>query len=335
MLNLTSLELEQDREPTHLFPSSQVHPPPLLQSVSKLKSLHFTRVPLYPVLFGIESLVDLKLVDYKFPFQKFIGFLESNLNLEAVELRIEFSKSSLPTTPERVVSLPRLRRLALICNNSIDARALLSSLYLPHGINIGVQGSRENSCGDMLSFLPCPSTHIQDLFAPITTIKYLPSPERLHLYGNNGSLSFHSNGAPQNFYEELDLFDTSAVREFHLPNRHRDRLYWVLERLPALEALIISQGNPGQTVLSVLAKEPLLCPSLKIIAFLDCGMNHELVNELEMVLTKREHSTAARLHQVVIVNRTYDLPGHFLISRIRRIVPRVDVMASDELPDFL
>ena len=43
------------------------------------------------MLFGIESLVDLKLIDYKLPFQKFVGFLESNIDLEVIELSIEFS----------------------------------------------------------------------------------------------------------------------------------------------------------------------------------------------------------------------------------------------------
>ena len=287
------------------------------------------------MLFGIESLVDLKLVNYKFPFQKFIGFLESNLNLEVVELDIEFTRAPVLNIPERGVSLPRLRRLALTCNKAIYSKALLSSLSLPRGINLEVHGSRRNSCGDLTSFLPCPSAHIQDLFFPITTIKYLSRPGRLHLFGNNGSFSFHSTINPQNFYEELDLFATGTVREFHSPLVYKDRLHWALERLPALEALVISQGYPSPNFLSALEKEPVLCPSLKTVAFLDCDMAHGAVSELVKVLTKREHSTAARLHRIVIVNLTRELPGQHLISELRRSVPRVDVMAGNKLPDLL
>ena len=294
MFNLISLKLKQDRELTKSFPSSQVHSPPLLQNVPKLKSLHMTRVPIYPILFGIKSLVDLKLVDYKLPFQKFVGFLESNLNLEVVELSIEFSRIPALITRERGV------------------------------INVEVHQVDRNSCA-LASFLPYPSTHIQDLLAPITTIKYLPSPGRLHLSGKNGSLSFHSRKSSQKPDEELDLFATGTVCEFHLPVKYRDRLSWALGQLLALEALVISQGYPSPKFLSVLAKEPVLCPLLKTVAFLDCDMNYEAVFGLEEILVKREHSTAARLHQVVIVSSMRNLPNHHLISKLLSFIPRVCV----------
>lgn len=337
MLNLITLKLDQDKESAHSFPSSQVHLPPLLQNVSKLKSLHLTRIPLYPILFSVESLVDLTLIDYKLPFQKFVGFLESNLNLVVVELFIEFSRAPTPATPERVVSLPRLRRLVFTCNKPIDARALISSLSLPRGINIEVHGSLRNSCSDFTSFLPCPSTHIQGLFAPITTIKYLHSPGRFHLSGNGGSLSFHNYTAPHSLYEALDLFATGTVREFHLPctSEHCTHLSWALERLPALEVLVVYKGRPGPTFLSALAKEPVLSPSLNTIAFLECDMTSGIVPGLEEVAAKRKHSTAARLHRVVIVDHMRDLPSYHLISELQKSVPRVDVIFGHELPDLL
>ena len=334
MLNLTSLELEQEGESTDLFPSKAAPTPQLLQNVSKLKSLRLTGIPLYPVLYNIEPLVELKLVDYSVPFQKFIGFLESNLNLEILDLEITFDSDPVLTAPERGISFLRLQRLALSCDNAVDTRALLSSLSIPRGASVEVHGSDWEPY-DLASFLPCPSTHIQDLLAPITTIKYLHSPGRLHLFGNDGSFSFHTAHAPQKFYEEFGLFATGAVREFHLPFGNQHRLSWTLERLPALEALVISKGDIGPKFFSALAEEPVLCQSLHTIAFLDCRVASEVIRELEGVLVKRGHSFAARLHRVVVINRTRELPDHYLISQLRKFVPRVDVAVGDELPDLL
>ena len=166
----------------------------------------------------------------------------------------------------------------------------------------------------------------------MTTIKYMSSPVGLRLLGNDGSFSFHSYTTPHNLYKELDLFATGTVRKFHLP---QNRLSQVLEQLPALETLIISQGYPGPKFLSALAREPVLCPSLKTIAFLDCLMNYETVCGLEWVLAKREDSAAIRLQRVVIVNRMRDLPNHHLTSRLRSSVPCVDVRVDDEFLDLL
>ena len=76
MLNLTSLELNQPEKPDQPFPSSEAPVLPVFQNVSRLKSLQLTRPPLYPVLFGIASLVELKLAGDTtfFDFRTFIRF---------------------------------------------------------------------------------------------------------------------------------------------------------------------------------------------------------------------------------------------------------------------
>ena len=335
MLNLTSLELDQDGESVNLFPSKTAPTPQLFQNVSKLKSLSLFEIPFFPVLYNIKSLVELKLSYQNVPFREFIGFLESNPNLEILDLDILFPTAPAPlTAPESGVSFPRLRRLTLNCRCQTSTVLLLSCLSLPRGVKIEVHPVDWTSCG-LANFLPCHSTHIQDLLAPITTIKHSPSPGWLHLSGNNGSFSFHNYYLPQKPYEELDLFATNAVREFHLPLGSQDRLSWELERLPALEALVITGGCLGPEFLSVLAEEPVLCQSLNTIAFLDCEVTHEAVCGLEGILEKRRRSTAARLHRVVIVNRTRDLPNQRLVSQLQKFIPRLDVAVGDVLPDLL
>ena len=313
-----------------ILSSPMLNPTSLMLEAPELAEIH-----LYPVLSNIKYLVELKLVQYKISFEEFIGFLESNTYLEILELAIQFTGIPVLTALERGVLLPQLRHLALTCDDPIDARALLSSLTFPRGINIEVHGSPRNLYPDLTSFLPSPPTLIQDLLAPITTVKYLRNKGQLYLSGKNGSFSFYNRIRAPNHYKEFDLFATGAVREFHLHFYSADDpLSLPLERLPALEALVIHQPDCRGS-LSVLAEEPMLCPSLKTIAFSDCWVTDTEIKLLEGVLAKRQHSIAARLHRVVIANHTYNFPKPESVSRLRMFVSRVDIVAGDELPDLL
>ena len=347
MPHLTSLELKQTKQPAELFPPDETTTPPIFQNVSKFKSLHLTLIPLYPTLFNIPSLVELELVDYTIPFGKFIGFLESNIDLETITLRLDFVKGSVITAPERMVSLPRLRHLALTFGeeNGIGARGLFSCLSLPRSVRVELHVEPEpDSDADIFlaSFLPHPPTPVHDLLARVTTIKYQVDPRELHLSGNVGSFSFHTPITSEEIYDEFSLFSTSAVREFHVrPDGWFDHenlvgdLPQALERLPMLEVLALSRASLLPGSLSALSTEPLLCKSLNTIAFLDCQVTQDVITELEEIATKREHSTLARLHRVVIVNDSYELPDTNSIKKLRRLVPRVDAMVGDELPDLL
>ena len=339
MPNLTSLELEQTEEPTESFPSDEVPAHPLFQNVSKLKSLHLTRTPLYPVVMSVTSLVELKLVGHTIPFGKFIGFLHSNPNLELVTLDLQFTRVSAGIAPEKVASLPRLRRLVFTCGSATDARGLFSCVSLRRGVQIAIQGSQTNPCADLASFLPHPPTPTHQLLTPITVIKDQTSPRWLRMFSDDGQLSFRSPKTPSKMYDEFSLFVTGTVREFHVEIYRLDpdggRLAWPLARLPALEALVLSGTRLSPGSLSLLEKEPILCPSLRTIAFFDCEVTGDVVRELEEVLTKRRGSTAARLHRVVIVNNTRALPDLQLVHRLRKFVPRVDIGVGDELPDLL
>ena len=345
MPNLTSLELGQTEWLAKSFPLDETPTLPILQNVSKLKSLHLTRVPLYSTLFHIQSLVELKLTDYTIPFGKFVGFLEPNVALEIVILRLSFIKGSVWTVPERTVSLPRLRYLALSFDyeNGIGARGLFSCLSFPRTafVEVHVVSSPRGSDFFLASFLPHPPTSIHELLAHTTTIKYQDSPREVHISGNGGSFSFYTPITPSKIYEEFDPFTTSAVRELHLRPNRIDRkdlashLPQALEQLPMLEALALSQASLCPGSLSALSKEPLLCRSLKTIALIECPGTRDVITELEEIATKREHSTLARLHRVVIVNDRYELPDSRSIKNLRRLVPHVDVMVGDELPDLL
>ena len=342
MPNLTSLELEQVKEPTESIQSNETLAHPLFQNVSKFKSLHLTRTPLYPGAFSTTSLVDLKLVGHTIPFGKFIGFLHSNPNLKLVVLDLRFAGGSVCVSPEKQAPLPRLRRLSFTCRSAADARGLLSCVSLRRGVQIAIQGSQSNLCADLASFLPCPPTPIQQLFTPITVIKYQTAPRWLHIASSDGQFSFQSPQAPSTTFDEFNLFVTGAVREFHLGICHRRTNYhsgyvsspW--GRLPALEALVMSGTHMPSGSLPALTRGPTLCPSLKSIAFFDCQVaGTEVVRELNEMQAKRRNSAAAQLYRVMIVNNTLALPDIRLIHQLRKFIPRVDIGVGNKVPDLL
>jgi len=333
---LTSLELEQTDQPTQAFPSDEASTPPLFRNISNLRTLHFVRTPLYPVVFSIASLVELELVDYASPFHfgDFIEFLHSNQSLEVVTLYLQFSAGSRRISPERKAPLPQLQRLMFTCGNATDARALLSWVSLRRGSHITIRGSQSNSSADLASFLPSPPTSIQELLTPITAIKYYP-PRWFYISGGDGTFSFQPSKPPPTMYDGLELFTTGTAREFHLHASSSTFLSLPLGRLPGLEALVLSGMRPPLGPLTALAKEGPPCPSLKTIAFFNCEVTKDVIKELEEVLAKRRDSTAARLYRVVIVNTTHVLPDYHSIRRLRNVVPRVDVGVGDELPVLL
>ena len=337
MSNLASLELRQAIEPAELFPLNEIPVPPVFQNVSNLKSLRLTRTPIYSTLFGVTSLVELKLTGYTNPFHfgVFIRFLASNINLEIVDLGIKFIEGSVWETPVQMTSLAHLRSLSITCSEPIFAKGLLSCISLPPGICLEVSCLQWTSLG---MCLPSPPTNIHAALAPITAIRFQAAPREIRVSGNGGSLSFRCP-QPQFWNPELHLFPTTSVREFHV-----DIAPWtftpaffvsLFTRLPALEILVVTNSTCWPTGLfDSLAGQPPLCPSLKTMAFFNCGLTPEAVEEFEGMVARRKGSTSTWLYQVVIVSSTRALPDYTLVERLKQHVPRVDVRMDDKLPDL-
>jgi len=341
MPNLTSLDLQQAQESIELFPSRQAPVPPVFQNVSKLKSLRLTQTPIYPPLFSIKSLRELKLIGYtsSFHFGTLIGFLGSNLDLEFVVLDVQFLADSVETTPARKVALARLQRLFITCSKAIDSRGLLSCISLPRGVHLGIVSSQSTQPTNLASFLPSPPTPIQELLAPITTVKFQHSSGNVYLSGNTSVFSLSCPKSCWHFHNDFTSFPVTAVREFHTNSTTRPldcgTLSYLLGQLPALEVLVLSKDPIKHGVLSVLAQRPVLCPALKTIAFFDCQMARNQVDELEAAVVQRRETTASRLYSVVIVTNnpmaSLDLG---VIHRLRKCVPHVEVRVDDKLPDL-
>ena len=336
MGDLISLELQQSSESIEPFLPSISPAFPISWNLSKLTSLHLTRTPLYPAITSVTSLVDLKLDGYRMtlsPFSEFMAFLGANTNLQFIVLDIEFDEFELPLSCR--VSLPHLRRLSLTCADPFDARALISSISLPHGVSLEVACSSTNRCTTLSSFLPSPPTPIQKILTPIVTIKCQHNPSMVQFYGNDSSFSFQRASGNFNPYPELSLFEVTAVRELHLKNFGFSGRPSPLSRLPALETLVLVNVTTSLTSFTFLTAEPVLCPSLKTIAFFNCRLDPGVIEELEKAVVNRKNSTAAWLYRIIIVSQTGHLPDHDLVLRLRRSVPCVNVRMEDELPELL
>ena len=340
MPDLTSLDLQQTIEPTELFPSDKVPTPPVFRNVRKLESLRLIRTPLYPALFSVASLGELKLLGYTSPFHfgTFLGFLESNPDLKRVVLDIQFIADSVEMASASKISLPRLQHLSTTCSKPIDSKGLLSSISLPRGVHLEVVSTHPDPSAKLGSFLPSPLTPILELLTPITTIKTQLTPQGFRLSGNGSTFAFRSTQDTNDAHAELRLFPGANVRELYTnihPFGYSDRtLFWMLEQLPALETLAFSNTMCPGGLPSALTKEPILCPALKTVAFLDSSITSDTIKTLGEAIEKRKDSIAARLYRVVIVDSTGRPPDLASIQQLRRCVPCVEVRTDDKLPDL-
>ena len=340
MPNLTSLELQQTAEPIELFPSREALAPSVFQNTTRLVSLRLTRTPLYRTLFKIPSLRELRLLGYSTPFDfgTFIGFLDSNLDLEYVVLDVQFITDTVKTARRRKVALSRLRHLSITCSKAIDSRGLLSCISLPRGVNVEIISTKTDRSAELEPFLPSPPTPIRELLAPITAIKNQMTPRELHLSGNSSAFTFRSPGDPFGACGWLPLFSTTLVRELRVdphPYRFSDQyLSDMMKDLPALEILAISRTTVSSLGLFPALKEPALCPALKTIAFFDCGTDPDGMQKLGEALTRRRDSTAARVYRVAIVSSTGKMPDYASVQQLRKIVPFVYIRMDDKLPDL-
>ena len=211
----------------------------------------------------------------------------------------------------------RLRHLSITCARPTDARGVLSHMSLPRGIHLEVvyQGP---GLPDLDKFLPFLAQPVQKSSSQIIAIRFRYSPRDLRVFGTNDCFSFRSPNSPTQDLE-FYLFATTSVREFHMnvaPCALTPALLaQPLSQLPALEILVFTSVTRWVTgAFNSLAGQPLLCPSLKTIAFFDRILTPEVVGELRGVVVKRKGLAAAWLYRVVIFSSTGVLPNYALIQ---------------------
>ena len=342
--NLRSLELllsdEGDKwnpsfDPFGLFPNT-------------LSDLSLHDIPLYPSILDIRTLTQFTFFNQKFslPMDTLLTFLGENRALESVTLMNHFPELATPPRhPERrTVVCDRLRYLRIQCWSAVtDAQFLVSSIALGKGAHLEISSGCGVGLNEILSGVS--TTHLANLPGP-TFMEYESHPREIRLRGSNGTFSFNSlDGLGSLFVEFPALPALTSIREFRLIHRtlllpppgpevsHR------LSSFPALETLAIECDVECNTdlsdALSPLLSNPSAHPSLKTLAFLNCVITDEFLEELMRFALARENTVSAGLHRVVIVHRDGSFPSADLVRALQRRVPVVDVRFGKELPKDL
>ena len=347
------------REFTERFPSFPQSMPNLRSLTLKVKSienwdlsidpfeslphtltyLELAKIPFYPSFLRLKTLTRFSLAYHRFNLRldTLLDFLEANASLESVELSIEFVEPSLRNSQRRAAIENRLLRLKLYSWDPMDGRDFIANIPLQKGACLDIYlGGRWLK--QILSGIP--TTHLLTLPSP-TFMQYKSSSDRIRLQGPNGIFSFSgacSLAGPFADLIDCPLMSLTNVREFHVTVF--THVILPLPHLPALETFVIQSYINVLGVLSPLLSNPTSSPSLKTIAFLNCDLSEDFMKKLtQFAFIRKNTSTSAWLHRVLIFHREGCFPSTGSIQRLRSHVGIVDVRTGDKTcllgnPDF-
>ena len=305
-------------------------------SAHTLRDLSLRNVPLHPPFLSIRTLMELTIVDYhsNLHLDVLLDFLEENHSLESAKLSIGFVEPSLCRSRRQTPIRSRLQHLSISCMDAADGLALISGIALRRGAALEIFYYGGNTkLADLLSGLS--TMHLPNLSAPIF-MKYRPPsklPTTIRLLGPGGSFGLSGYFYLQNDFRESFPFTLDTIREirleYHAPSIPTEIL---LSSFPSLEVFVISNGACISLVLSALFPNPTSSPLLKTLAFLNCVMTEDFMDELAQFASRREKTTSASVHRVVITGSDGGLPSVASIERLRKCVPVVEVTEGHKLP---
>ena len=317
---------------------------PFESLANTLKHLSLNNFPLYPSFLRLRSLTQLDLFDNRFNvhLDTLLNFLKENQLLETATLGIGFAEPSLRSSKLGTAVESRLRYLSIHCNDSMDCKALISGIALQRGAHLEIDLTSTN--GTLEGILSGVSVkHLSNLSSP-TFMECQSYCRSIRLLGPNGVFSFKSLHGPEDPFSELPLpsLTLTNVREFHLVHRRSELAPFPLKPavfhpsfFPALETLALNCETSVSHFFSILFSNPSSSPSLKTLAFLDCNLTEDFMEELTKFASNRKNTTSARLHRVVIINPKGKFPSIASIDTLEKNVPVVDVRMGKEFPKDL
>ena len=303
--------------------------------LTTLAHLTLVYVPLWPSFLHLRTLTDLTL-DYfrcNLHLDTLLYLLEENRSLERATLGMMFPGPSFRSSRRQVPIRNRLQSLTITFPSTMDAHALMSSLALQRGARLKITLCRAISgLNDVLPIISM--AHLSNLQSP-TLMECDPNRNTIRLLGPNGSFSFCATGL-ESLLAGFPPAHLTDVREFRhlgsgMVSYPLKPVAFVLA-LPALEALTIKCEHVLSPLFSTLFSNPSSSPSLKTLAFLDCTLGEDFMEELTQFASNRKNSTSAWLYRVVIINSQGSLPGIASIGALRKHVSVVDVQIGDKLP---
>ena len=302
--------------------------------LTALTHLSLTFVPLYPSFLHLRTLTDLTLdyTRFKLHLDTLLDFLEENRSLERATLDMMFPEPSFRNSRRQVPIRNRLQSLTIISPYSTDANVLASNIALQKGAHL--EFSLYNLNAGLDDVLPIISmAHLSNLWSP-TLMEYTPYQMTIQLLGPNGSFSFCAFGLKDPFTGFPPAYLTN-VREFRYygpASLTAPPFAFSPPALPALETLVIKCETILSHLFSILFSNPSSPPSLKILAFLDCNLDENFMEELTRFALDRKDTTSAWLYRVVIVNSKGILPKFASIEALKKHVSVVDAQIGDKLP---
>ena len=309
-----------------------------------LRYLSLDHFPLYHSFLRLKSLTEFHLLDHRFNvhLDTLLQFLKESHSLESATINIRFAEPSLRSSNLAAAVENRLRYLSVHCSDLMDGKALISGIALQRGAHLELfyNGSnatpRDILSGDSMKHLP-------NLSSP-TFIECKSYCRSIRLFGPNGGFSFRCLHGPEDPILELLLLRLTFtnVQEFRFIYRRSQRTRSPLRRImfnpslfPALKMLAVSCETDPSHFFSTVFSNPSSSPSLKTLAFLDCNLTEDFIEELKQFASGRKNTTSAWLHRVAIVNSNGKHPSVSSIDALEKHVPVVDVRMGKEFPKDL
>ena len=332
MPNLRSLTLTRESE----SPNRDWSIDPFGPSIPALTHLSLKYIPLYPAFLHLRTLTSLTLSSYNFNLHldTLLDFLEENHSLNRLNLCIGFAASARRSSRRQAPIRNRLQSLVIFSVSAMDANALISNIALKCGAHLNIT-LYDPSAG--LNDLPSAisMTHLSNLRSP-TLVKYDHERMSIRLLGPNGSFSLEAfnrgdpfAGFPPAHFANVRTFQHSRSELAGYP---LEPIVFYSSSLPTLETLVVENEATVSFLLSDLFSDPSSSPSLRILAFFDCDLNENFMEELTLFASDRKKTTSAWLYRVVIVNSKGILPRFASIKALRKHVPVVDVQIGEKLP---
>ena len=332
--NLQSLKLVKTETP-----DSSQSVDPFEWSAHSLRRLTLEQVPLYRSFLNLRALTMLSLTNlcFNLNLETLLDFLEENHSLESVTLWVRFKMPALRSSRRRSpIKINRLRHLSVPCFEATQTQALISNIALQRGAHLEIAYcSWDARLKEILTGIS--TAHLSNLPSP-TFIEYQIHRREIQLSGPNGRFSFVGPPSLGNPFVELPVLPLANIRELRL--RHR-KPEWVvslnllalrLSFFPALETLAVECETSISYLLSALVSKPSSSPSLKTLAFLNCDLSDQFMEELTRFASNRKNTTSARLYHVVIVDSGGKFPSAASIDALEEHVPVVDARRGTKLP---
>ena len=282
-----------------------------------------------------------------------LNFFESAPRIRYIHLYDSILGSS-DAPAERVVSLPRLKKLKIVARP--EHSTLLNHLSIPAGASLTLEFSFSGNESPIQSYLPKSSDSLLNL-SHITTVSLCFGPDRrfLRLHGPSGELRVLGNwergenvthAGVNQFLQSLGRFDLSGCRWLAIqwcsiePHSTSSivgcAVYKTLNSLEDLCSLTLIQCS---NLLFILTLTPntnpstiVLCPKLKEITLYIEGPDDLQVDELLQMAEERA-SRGAKLSVITIVS-TGTLPPKKDVHQLRKQVSRVECKFDDAPPEW-